>query len=137
MAAPSQPEPTMGHFVSFAGIEWESDEGHYPGVRWKTLFSSDRTPTAKITQGICEIPPGRTLILHHHAQTETYWCLSGSAEVRVGDLPPRTVKAGEGVWIPGDAPHRTHTPADATEPFVFLYTFATDSFLDVCYHYDE
>lgn len=101
-------------------------------VRWKTLLSSDQTPTAKITMGMAEIPPGEQLSLHSHSQAETYYILEGRGFVLL-DGVEHEVKAGSVVFIPGDVVHTIG--ATGSELLRLVYSFPVDSFQQVQYHY--
>ena len=104
------------------------------GMHWKTLISGDRTPTCQITQGIAELAPAPpdALLVHCHAQAETYYVLSGEGELQIGnELFP--LRPGVAAFIPGGAHHTTR--ATGTECLRILYTFAADSFDDVIYQF--
>jgi mannose-6-phosphate isomerase-like protein (cupin superfamily) len=80
----------------------------WDGMGWKTLISSDRTPTAGITQGIAELRPApfdRRLI-HCHAHAETYFVLSGQGVLWIEDAS-HTLYPGIAAFIPGGARHAT------------------------------
>ena len=101
-------------------------------LRWQTLISADRTPTSQITQGIAELLPAPfdPLLVHHHAQAETYYVLSGEGVLWIaGEEYP--LAPGVAAFIPGGAHHATR--ATGAEPLRVLYTFAADSFGDVRY----
>ncbi len=116
-------------------IEGERDAA--PGaVRWRTLFSGDRTPTDSLTVGVAELEPGgsRPFRPHRHAQPETYYILSGEGLVTVSgkDHP---VRAGSSVYIPGGALHGAR--CTGSEPLRLLYVFPSDSFADVVYEFPD
>lgn len=125
--------PTCVHESDCPVEGWEEGErGH---VSWRTLLSGDRTPTHGLTMGVAEVEPDadRPLALHHHAQVEAYYVLSGAGEVTVdGDV--HRVRAGSAVFIPGAAPHAAR--AIGSEPLRLLYVFASDAFEDVEYHFE-
>ena len=101
-------------------------------VRWKTLLSADQTPTAEITMGVAEIPPGEQLSLHSHPQAETYYILDGNGFVLL-DGERQLVKAGTVVFIPGDV---VHTIGATGEKLLrMVYSFPVDSFQQVQYQY--
>ncbi len=119
-------------------LEWESwpeDEVATRGrVFWKTLFSRDRTPTEALTLGLARIPPGESLREHRHAKPEIYLVLDGIATVTVGDREWRA-EPGAAIFIPGDVVHGCRN-AERSD-LRFAYAFATDSFEDVEYVFDE
>ena len=108
----------------------------WDGMRWQTLFSGDRTPTSRITQGIAEFgpAPAEALLLHRHAQTETYYVLSGEGLLQIEDQQYR-LAPGVAAFIPGNARHAAYATGD--EPLRILYTFASDSFGEVVYDFSE
>jgi len=108
----------------------------WDGVSWKTLFSGDRTPTGQITQGVTDISPAPAegLKLHRHAQSETYYVLSGTGKVRVED-EEFPLAPGMAAFIPGGALHAAY--ATGSEPLRILYTFPTDSFEEVIYDFPD
>jgi quercetin dioxygenase-like cupin family protein len=106
----------------------------WDGYRWKTLISSDRTPTAHITQGIAELLPTLPDMrqLHRHAHAETYYVVSGHGILWIGE-DQHTLAPGVTAFIPGNVNHTAI--ATGTEPLRILYVFAADSFSDVTYEY--
>ncbi len=108
--------------------------GAAPGVSWRTLFSSDRTPTSELSVGTCDVEPGGELSRHRHERAEVYHFLSGAGEVGVNEELFR-VRAGDTVFVPGNAWHRISNTADET--LRLFYCFATDSFADVVYTYGD
>ena len=78
----------------------------WDGVSWKTLLSGDLTPTSQITQGVMEVEPGPpfALRLHSHAQTETYYVLSGKGLLRIED-EEYALAPGVTAFIPGGLRH--------------------------------
>lgn len=46
---------------------------------------------------------------HHHPSEEMYFILAGEAAFRMGDDPPRTLRAGDTVYHPSNVPHATQT----------------------------
>jgi len=103
-------------------------------VHWKTLISSDRTPTCEITQGIAELTPTPpdTFPVHCHVQAETYYVLSGQGVLRIGDQE-HALSPGVIAFIPGGAHHTTY--ATGHEPLRILYSFAANAFSDVLYEF--
>ena len=50
-------------------------------VGWRTLFSTDQTPTEALTAGVAELQAGGWLGLHRHTPPEIYYVLEGSGIV--------------------------------------------------------
>ncbi len=98
------------------------------------MVTGERTPTKGLTMGIAEIPPGDSLLPHHHQPVEVYYVVQGAGKVeiegRVASIGP-----GSAIFIPGNAKHRTSNTG--TAPLRFVFVFPTDMFEEVLYHYDE
>ncbi len=98
-------------------------------VRWRTLFSADRTQTSDLTCGVAYLEPGDSLNLHRHDPAEVYFGLSGKACVIV-DGVPNDLTPGVAVFVPAGAVHGVFAYDDSVS---FFYTFAVSSFADVNY----
>ncbi|KAF2774464.1 hypothetical protein EJ03DRAFT_347064 [Teratosphaeria nubilosa] len=118
-----------------------SDREHCK-VRWKTLISSDKTPSKDLTAGIATLPPrrenqpasaGGNIAPHRHRQAEVYIVVSGEAIVNV-DMLEYPVSAGSVVFVPGGAEHAVRNTS-LTEEFVWYFCFAADKFGDVRFLY--
>ena len=103
-------------------------------VAWRTLFSSDSTPTDGVTAGVAELEPGGWLGLHRHGPAEIYYVLEGHGTVTL-DGRERDVAAGMAVFIPGDAEHGIRNAGKT--PLRFLYAFPVDSFGEVEYRFSN
>jgi mannose-6-phosphate isomerase-like protein (cupin superfamily) len=100
------------------------------GLSWRTLISADRTPTAELSAGVCELAPDGELKLHRHPILEVYYFLEGEGVVRL-DAREVPVRRGSTVSIPGNVPHAIrNTSATVLKLF---YVFPTDSYGDVHY----
>ena len=84
-------------------------------VRWRTLFSGDRTPTRGMVLGIAEFGPFGTLLPHRHGPAEIYFGLSGAGVVTIDGVPHPL----------------------GPEGLRFLYVFPRDSFADVEYRFSS
>lgn len=101
----------------------------YGDVSWRTLISSDRTPTSDLILGVAEFSAHGVLHLHRHEPAEFYMCLSGSGVVTIDGIK-HPVKAGSAVFVPGNAEHGVLA---GVEGLTFAYGFAQQSFTDVDY----
>jgi quercetin dioxygenase-like cupin family protein len=111
---------------------WPEGSGRGPAA-WKTLISAPATPTSELTLGVSRLPPGGTLPTHHHAQAEAYLVLGGRGVVTVKGVA-HEVGPGDAVFIPSDAPHAVHNPAE--EDLQVAYVLAADGFADVQYAFE-
>lgn len=103
-------------------------------IRWKLLIGGERTPSKGLTVGIAEIPPGISLLLHHHAPEEVYYVLEGEGRTEIAGVVT-LVGPGTALFIPPNATHRTVNTG--TIPLRFVWIFPTDTFQEIEYHYDE
>ena len=128
-------EPAIRHEADLPWESWDDPElkARSP-IRWKLLISGNRTPTAALTLGIAELPPGETLISHTHAQSETYYVISGIGRIAVGEMVDE-IGPGSAVYIPLNIRHSTTCLSD--EPLVIVLTFPCDQFDEVVYRFDE
>jgi mannose-6-phosphate isomerase-like protein (cupin superfamily) len=111
-------------------LEYGDEPVDGPGVSWRTLLSADRTPTAEVSAGVCELQPGGQLKLHRHPTLEVYYFLEGEGLVTLqGRNVP--VRAGTTLSIPGDAPHGIRNTGSTV--LKLFYAFPIDSFADVQY----
>lgn len=105
----------------------------FGNVSWRTLISSDRTPSADMVLGIAEFPANGMLHPHRHAPTEFYLGLSGDGVVTIDGNTYR-IATGIAVFIPGNAEHAVAAGADGLS---FAYGFAKDAFSDIDYVFSE
>ena len=98
-------------------------------IKWKTLISSDKTPSSEISVGIGYLPAGASLKLHKHSSTEFYHILIGKGEMTIND-EIFSIRKGSTVYIPSNVLHRIKA---IEEELSFLYGFAEDSYEDVEY----
>jgi mannose-6-phosphate isomerase-like protein (cupin superfamily) len=121
--------------VHEAECEFEGGDEPAPGrVRWRTLLSSDRTPTDALTLGVAEIDPGgaRDFRPHRHAQPEAYYILSGEGVVSLAGTD-HPVRPGTTVFIPGNVAHGARNTG--SERLRLLYVFPADSFGEIRYEF--
>ena len=87
-----------------------------------------------MSAGIAELAPDGVLPLHHHAPPECYHVLDGEGIAEV-EGTAHALRPGVALYIPGGARHRTTNTGRV--PLRVLFTFPTDSFEEVAYHFDE
>ena len=100
-------------------------------VRWRTLFSADRTETHGMVLGIAEFGPDGTLLPHRHAPAEIYYGLAGDGVVTIDGIA-HAIAPGVALYIPEEAEHGT---VAGPEGLKFLYSFPRDRFSDVDYRF--
>ena len=124
--------------INQAELEWENwedpDIAAKSPVRWKLLITSERCHSSGIVTGIAEVPPDVSLLLHHHEPEETYYVISGNGYMKIDDYEGHLVP-GAAVYIPPNSKHTVR--CTGTEPLVFIFTFARDSFNQINYIFDE
>lgn len=127
----------MSEISAHVGHERDVERESWPDiVAWRTLLSSDRTPSTGMTVGTAEIAPGSTVdgARHHHADHEVYYVIAGTGFVHL-DGTEHPVEAGSVVFVPGNTPHFVRNTGDDT--LKLLFAFAVDRFSDVQYVYDD
>jgi len=104
-------------------------------VSWYTLVSGDITPTSALSCGIAEFEPRKGVLKpHRHDPAELYHILEGQGILTL-EGKERTVKAGDTVFIPGNAEHGIRNEGDAV--LRLFYVFPQDRFSDVVYRFPE
>ena len=103
-------------------------------VRWRTLLSSDRTPTDSLTMGVAELRADADVgfKLHRHDQAESYYILSGRGVVSIS-ATEHALAPGDAVFIPGGALHGARCVG--AEPLRLIYVFAADGFDQIRYEF--
>ena len=114
----------------------EPDRTHFGDAAWRTLLSSDITPSSFMTCGIVEIGQwrGGKMKTHQHPQAEIYHVLAGEGIVTVEGID-HPVCQGSTLFIPGGSEHGTRNEGE--NPLKIFYVFAVDSFKEVEYFIPE
>ncbi len=102
-------------------------------VSWRTLISSDRTPSRDLVLGVAEFDAFGTLNLHRHKPAEFYFGLSGEGVVEIDGVGHR-IAPGIAVFIPGNAEHGVVAGANGLS---FVYGFPENAFEDVNYTFSN
>lgn len=125
-----EPSPFVVHERDALQEQWDGI------VRWRTLLSAERTPSAGMTVGVAEIEPGSSEMgsRHRHADHETYYFIVGRGQVHL-DGVDHDVEPGSVVFIPGQTWHFVRNTGHET--LRFLYAFPVDQFADVRYTFDN
>lgn len=122
--------PTQPVVLHAAPCQEGWDDAGRGNVLWRTLFSSDITPTNALTAGVCEITPGNALEVHRHSAPEVYFILAGTGLMTVGDAE-HVVRADSAIYVPGNALHGIRNIG--TDLLRLFYVFAVDGFGEVKY----
>lgn len=83
------------------------------GDTYTVLLSGEQT-AGRFAMLDMLIPPGGGPPPHRHDFEECFRVLEGALEVRVRDLPPVRLEAGESANIPANAPHSFRNPGEVT-----------------------
>jgi mannose-6-phosphate isomerase-like protein (cupin superfamily) len=129
---PRRAEPITLHEADAPEDGW--DDAVRGRIRWRTLFSKDKTATEGLTCGVAELGPGDWLGLHRHAPPEIYYVFAGAGIVSL-EGREIAVQAGSAVFIPGMAEHGLRPTG--TEVLRLLYAFPVDSFDSVEYQFSK
>ena len=114
-------------------VPWAVSE-HNPGLQYKLLIDASRQDTDGFSFGILKLAPGAVLCPHHHDPQESYFILEGEALMHLNDAE-QEVGPGSVIYIPRAHLHGiTNT---GSEPLVFIWTFPTDTWSEVEYHYQK
>ncbi|MDO6584515.1 cupin domain-containing protein [Salipiger sp. 1_MG-2023] len=125
---------SLASLANTAEIPLEGGEDPaFGSVRWRTLFSAERTPTKGMVLGIAEFGPMGTLLPHRHGPAEIYFGLTGSGVVTIDGIP-HMIGPETALYIPEDAEHGTVAGTDGLR---FLYIFPRDSFSEVEYRFSD
>ena len=126
-----QIKPIVKHLSEGESGGWNDPQRGLIG--WRTLFSSDITPTNSLTAGVVELEAhiGK-LNPHRHSPAEIYYILSGQGIVHI-DGTDYPVSVDTSVFIPSNALHGIRNTGDTT--LRFFYAFALDSFASVEYKF--
>ncbi len=123
--------------INQAELDWEGwddpDLAAKSPVRWKLLITGERGPSSGLVTGIAEVPPGASLLPHHHEPEETYYVVSGHGHMEI-DNCEAALAPGSAVYIPPNAKHTVR--CTGPEPLVFVFSFACDSFDQIAYHFE-
>ena len=126
------PSPLVRHLDDLPVERW--DDPQRGNTTWRTLYSAPDTPTNRLATGVATVPSGGELTRHRHETVETYFVISGTGRLTLGDNR-YDMRPGSSVLIPSLTPHGIlNTGLVQLE---FYYAFAADSFADVHYEFTE
>lgn len=130
MLSPLAMPQTAGFAADLKQQPYESGVDPQVGtVSWRTLISSDRTPSKDMVLGVAEFDAFGTLNPHRHEPAEFYFGLSGEGLVEI-DGVGHAIAPGIAVFIPGDAEHGVVAGPNGLS---FVYGFPENAFEDVSY----
>ena len=114
--------------------EWtyiKGQEGRLDRLRWKTLIGDGQADTKALTFGVFEVPEGRFLDAHFHAEHEIYFIQQGVGSVLI-DKEVTEVGPGSIVYIPGNAVHGIRNTGK--ERLTLIWAFPNDQLSEIEYH---
>jgi len=77
-----------------------------PGFTRKMIQDHDvSTPDRHVVQALAEFVPGGVAGKHTHPGEEFGYVIEGTLQLEIAGQPPRTVKAGEGFFVPAGVVH--------------------------------
>jgi quercetin dioxygenase-like cupin family protein len=77
-----------------------------PGVKRTDLQQHDLSiPDREVVQALVEIAPGELAPRHSHPGEEIIYVVEGVFEYQIDGQPPKTVKAGEVLFVPSGVVH--------------------------------
>jgi mannose-6-phosphate isomerase-like protein (cupin superfamily) len=127
-------EPTVAHPDEREWETWPPEQADERGtIFWKTLLSSEQTPSEALTVGVAKLPPGGELKPHRHSQPEVYFVLEGRGVATINEVE-RPVGRHDTVFFPGDAVHSIRT--DGAEELQLAFVFAADSVDQIHYVFE-
>ena len=103
----------------------------FGNVAWRTLISSDKTPSNGVVLGVANFAAYGVLHLHRHTPPEFYFGLSGSGIIML-DGQPVEIISGSTVFIPSNAEHGVTAGPDG---LTFAYGFGEDAFSQIEYRF--
>lgn len=109
--------------------EW--DDKSKGEVTWKTLISSDRTPSSDIICGLAYFGPCHKLARHRHRQPEIVHVVDGGGMASF-DGEQVVLRKGTTIFVPSNISHEF--VAD-TAGLTLFYTFAVSAFTDIEYQF--
>jgi quercetin dioxygenase-like cupin family protein len=121
------------HLEELDWASWPPDQvGARGTAHWKELLGRGSGCQNDMTMGVVRLRQGESLELHHHAQPETYFTLSGRGTVTI-EGEAHCVDAGRMLFIPGNARHQINNVE--AEDLMILYAFAISDFSKIQYHF--
>ena len=92
--------------IAATGLALHVSDAQVVGARRIDLQRHDLSVAGReVIQTIVELEPGTVAPRHSHPGEEIIYVLEGTWEYTVGDSPPRTLKAGDVLFIPAGTPH--------------------------------
>lgn len=103
-------------------------------ITFRTLVSSDSTPSERLTAGTAEIAPGDVFRPHRHRETEVYLVLAGEGMLLLDDAA-RQIRAGDVVFLPPGQLHGVANTGD--QPLRLFYVLEADGMHQVGYEFES
>jgi len=78
------------------------------GITRSDVLRKDLDAKHEVIQVRVDFAAGAAFPMHNHPGVEVAYVLEGAIEYKLGDQPPVTLKAGEGLFIPAGVFHSAH-----------------------------
>jgi quercetin dioxygenase-like cupin family protein len=101
-------KPALAAIVAVAALagSWSALNAQTPGFTRVPLQDKDISAAGyHVVQARADFVPGGEVGRHTHPGEEVSYVLEGSVQLEVDGQPPRTVKAGEVIFIPAGVVH--------------------------------
>lgn len=112
------------------GEQW--DDPVRGRVTFRTLLSSDITPSEGLTAGVAEVAPGDVFRPHRHRETEVYLVIEGEGTLLL-DGAERLVGVGDVVYLPSGHLHGVSNTGDGS--LRLFYVLDADGMHEVAYDF--
>lgn len=76
------------------------------------------SPDALLNAAKVTVSPGKDIAMHTHRGPEYHYVIAGELEETIGTGTPRTLKAGDGAFVPEGTPHTLKNLTSAPASFV-------------------
>ena len=110
------------------------EEAENGGLKYRLTVDADGGPSRGLCQGLFYLYDGHSESMHSHDVAETIYVLAGNGHIHLEDREV-LLSPGDTIFIPAGTRHG-FTAKDNAD-LVVHFTFPTDRFSDVTYHYQE
>lgn len=94
--------------VSQAQTQVPAPQAANGGITRSDVLRNDLDAKHEAIQVRVDFAPGAAFPMHNHPGVEIAYVIEGALEYKLGNQPPVTLKAGEGLFIPAGVYHSAH-----------------------------